>query len=247
MNSVPPADSSDPAPATQKGPRPHRLRRNLLIALAVVVAIYIVFMVVAITTDVVFKNELLSADFRKGSEPFLTDSNADYTYGIVDATYQIKTKIADQGPASSLAFFNRTAYAVNMSADVESVSGDGLFGVGCYSGEDELKGGYLLLAHTDGGVVLLKTVPPDEVELIAENEEAAVPTNNVRIMLSCTNPVLTGSSVPLAGYINGEEVIRATDEDGLDGFTVGGLEFLGQTSGAEVRFTRADAVVSDKD
>jgi hypothetical protein len=215
--------------------------------LAVVVVIYIAFMAVAITTDVVFKNELLSADFRDGSEPFLADSNANYTYGIVDGAYQIEAKTADQGPASSLAFFERTAYAVNMSADVESVSGDGLFGVGCYSGEEELKGGYLLLAHTGGGVLLLKTVPPDEVELIAENEKATVPTSNVRIMLSCSNPVLTGSSVPLAGYINGEEVIMATDEDGLDGFSVGGLEFLGQTAGAEVRFTRALAVVSDKD
>ena len=208
--------------------------------------IYVVFMFVAITTDVVFKNELLTADFRKGSEPFQTDANANYTYGIVDATYQIKTKIADQGPASSLAFFNRTAYAVNMSADVESVSGEGLFGVGCYSGEEELKGGYLLLAHTDGGVVLLKTVPPDEVELIDENEGTTVPTSNVRIKLSCTNP-LRRSSAALAGYINGEEVIKATDNGGLDGFTVGGLEFLGQTPDAEVRFTRADAVVSDND
>lgn len=95
-------------------------------------------------------------------------------------------------------------------------------------------------------MVLLKTVPPNEVELIAENKEATVPTSNVRIKLSCTNPV-GSSSVPLAGYINGEEVIKATDNGGLDGFTVGGLEFLGQTPDAEVRFTRADAVVSDKD
>lgn len=140
MNTVSPADSSDAAPPIQKGRRPHRLRRILLIALAAVVVIYVVFMFVAITSNVVFQNELITADFRNGSEPFLTDSNANYTYGIIDATYQIKTKIADQGPASSLASFNRTAYAVNMSADVESVSGQGLFGVGCYSGEENLKG-----------------------------------------------------------------------------------------------------------
>lgn len=246
MNSVPPADSLEPTPPTPKGRHSHRLRRNLLIALGVVVGVYIAFMAVAITTDVVLSNELLKADFQNGSAPFETGADDNYAYDIVDGKYQITSKTSDPGPTSSLAFFERTAYAVNMSAEIDSVFGDGFFGVGCYSGEGGDDGGYLLLASTDGGVGLIKKVHAREPEVIAMNEEATVPASNVRLKLSCVNPV-AGSTVPLKGYVDGEEVINGSDPHGLDGFTVGGLEFAALSSGADVRFTSAEAVVSDKD
>jgi hypothetical protein len=62
--------------------------------------------------------------------------------------------------------------------------------------------------------------------------------------LTCDDS-LVGSSVSLKGYLNGQQVIQGTDPDGLDGFDLGSLEFAGTTAGAEVRFARVDAIVTN--
>jgi hypothetical protein len=66
----------------------------------------------------------------------------------------------------------------------------------------------------------------------------------VQLRLSCANR-LVGSSVSLKGYLNGQQVISGTDAHGLEGYSVGALEFVTDSAGAEVRFGKAEAVVPD--
>jgi hypothetical protein len=54
-----------------------------------------------------------------------------------------------------------------------------------------------------------------------------------------------GSAVVLKGYLNDQQVISGTDAHGLDGFSVGALDFATDSAGAEVRFNKAKAVVPD--
>ena len=55
----------------------------------------------------------------------------------------------------------------------------------------------------------------------------------------------SGASVSLKGYLNGQQVISGTDAHGLEGYSVGALEFVTDSAGAEVRFGKAEAVVPD--
>jgi hypothetical protein len=62
--------------------------------------------------------------------------------------------------------------------------------------------------------------------------------------LSCDDSLL-GSRVSLTGYLDDQQVVKGTDAHGLSGFGAGTLQFAGTTARAEVRFSRADAVVPD--
>lgn len=232
--------------ASRIGGLPPRRSVKLVIGLAVVDAVVLAVGLAAIVNDTALTDRLLTADFRKGSKPFVTGASADYDIDVVDGTYRIRSRTAEAGPATSFARFRRTAYAVDMSADVASVSKDSFFGVGCLH-DTRRSEGYVLLAHTEGGVALGRTDSGTgsntKGKPIAINEQAAVPAGNVRLQLSCRNrPV--GPSVSLKGYVNGHEVIAGTDDRGFDGFQAGSLVFENPRLGAEVRFSRADAAVT---
>jgi hypothetical protein len=207
----------------------------------------VVVVILAFTAGNAFSSRLLRADFRTGSRPFSTGVTPEVNYDLVDGTYRIQSRTSESGLVSSVAYFARTAYVVDMSAQVVSASGNSVFGVGCLSSEHD---GYYLLAATGGGVALGRkdeeSDSNDRTRLIAANEGAAVPANDVELRLSCSNS-LVGSSVTLTGYVNGREVIQGTDSQGRDGFRMGALVFDSSTSGAEVRFSRADAVVTGTD
>ena len=207
----------------------------------------IVLGLAVVGANTVVDDRLLRADFRTGRGPFVTGVTPEINYDVVDGTYRIQSRTSEPGLATSLANFARTAYAVDMSADVVSVTGDGVFGVGCQSNTDEA---YLLLAGVDGGLALGRKDadrgPSNHTQILATNEEIRVPATNVRLTLSCRSS-LGGSAVTLRGYVDGREVIRGRDADGLDGFRQGVLAFDSSMAGAEVRFSRADAVVTGTD
>jgi hypothetical protein len=211
------------------------------LVLAVAGGVAIAVAVGAIANRTVLTNRLLSADFRDGSGPFTTGTTSGYNYDIVDGTYRIQSRIANPGPADSFADFARTAYAVDMSAEVVSVTREFAFGVGCFNSPSA---GYAFLASTQGGVALVRrdTESGANNRVIATIEQVAVPAANVQLRLSCANH-LVGSSVSLTGYLNGQRVIAGTDAHGLDGFSAGALEFSTDVAGGEVRFGRAQAVV----
>lgn len=224
------------------GPR-RRRRRRLLLVLAVVGGVAIVVAVGAIANRTVFTDRLLSADFGSGSGPFTTGAVTGYHFDLVDGTYRIQSRIANPGPADSFANLARTAYAVDMSADVVSVTGEVAFGVGCFNSPTA---GYALLASPPQGVALVRRDSESGANnrVIATNEQLAVPAANVQLRLSCANR-LVGSSVSLKGYLNGQQVITGTDSDGLDGFSLGALEFMTEAAGAEVQFGKAEAAVTN--
>ncbi len=245
---------TEPLPLTLPGPavwgspagspqRPQRRRRRLLLVLAVAGGVAIAVAVGAIANRTVFTDRLLSADFRDGSGPFTTGTTSGYNYDIVDGTYRIQSRIANPGPADSFANLARTAYAVDISADVVSASREFAFGVGCFHSPSA---GYAFLASTQHGVALVRTDTESGASnrVIVTNEQLAVPAANVQLRLSCDNH-LVGSSVSLKGYVNGQQVISGTDAHGLDGFSLGALEFSTDVAGAEVRFGRAEAVVTN--
>jgi hypothetical protein len=211
--------------------------------LAVVGGVAIVLAVGAIANRTVFNDQLLSADFGNGSDPFMTGTTSGYDFDVVGGTYRIHSRIADPGPAESVANFARTAYNLDISAEVESVTGKGAFGVGCYHSPTT---GYDLLASPQDGVALVRrdTESAANDRVIVTNEQLAVPAANVQLRLSCANQ-LVGSAVVLKGYLNGQQVISGTDANGLDGFSVGALEFVTDSAGVEVRFGKAEAVVPD--
>jgi len=211
--------------------------------LAVAGGVAIAVAVGAIANRTVFTDRLLSADFRDGSGPFTTGTTSGYNYDIVDGTYRIQSRIANPGPADSFANLARTAYAVDISADVVSASREFAFGVGCFHSPGA---GYALLASTQHGVALVRrdTESGANNRVIATDEQLAVPAANLQLRLSCANHFV-GSGVSLKGYLNGRQVISGTDAHGLDGFSLGALEFSTDVAGGEVRFGRAAAVVTN--
>lgn len=239
--SLPPTLAGPPAPGPDAGSPKRRGRRRLLLLLAVVGGVAIVLAVGAIANRTVFTDQLLSADFGNGSDPFMTGATAGYTFNVVGGMYRIQSRIADPGPAESTANLARTAYNLDMSAEVESVTGEGAFGVGCFHSPTM---GYALMASPHQGVALVRRDLESRANnrVIAVNERLAVSAANVQLRLSCANQ-LVGSAVVLNGYLNGQQVINGTDAHGLDGFSVGALEFVTDSAGAEVRFAKAKAVV----
>lgn len=229
-------------------PPPARFgRRRVLLVLGIAVAIVLGVGTFAVVTDVVFTNDLLDAEFRDGSDPFVTGENDDYVIDLVDGTYRIRSRTGSESPARSFARFPRRAYLVDMSADVVSVSGESQFGIGCW--HSTRNDGYVLIARSGGGVSISRT---DETESgwegrrLATNEDVVVPTQNVSLMLSCRT-ALVGSSVTVIGFVDGQEVISVTDPDGYDGFEAGVLVFQSDTKEADARFSRAKAIVTGSD
>jgi hypothetical protein len=196
-----------------------------------------------IANRTVLTDRLLRADFRDGSGPFTTGTTSGYPYDIVDGTYRIQSQTANPGPADSFANLARTACAVDMSADVVSVTEEVAFGVGCFNSPSA---GYALLASPQHGVALVRrdTDSGANNRVIATDEQLAVPAANVQLRLSCDNHFV-GSGVSLKGYLNGRQVISGTDAHGLDGFSLGALEFVTDVAGNEVRFGSAEAVVTN--
>lgn len=117
------------------------------------------------------------------------------------------------------------------------------FGVACWHGRGG--DGYALVAHTDGGVGLIRMDATSDTPL-ALDDKVSVPTGNVSLRLSCIDS-LVGHRISLVGYVNGERVIESSDPDGFDGFVAGALMFQTNAPHGEIRFSRAKAIVTGSD
>jgi hypothetical protein len=234
-----------PGAPFEADPARHRRRRKVVLVATVVGAIALGVAVLAVVNRTVLTDRLLSANFAKGRGPFTTGTSPDYNFALVDGTYRIRSRTGNPDPAQSLANFARTAYDVDMSAEVVSLSQELYVGVGCFTSEET---GYVLLAAPGNGVTLgsvdRRTGSNNGLRVIATNQQVAMPSSNFSLQLSCDDSLL-GSSVSLKGYINGQQVVDGTDPHGLSGFRLGSLQFAATTAGGEVRFTRADAVVTN--
>jgi hypothetical protein len=231
-----------PASATnQLPPRVRRHRRPWIIGIGVVVIVAAAAVIVTVSTNTVLTDHLLTVDFASGSGRFSTGTTPDYSYDIFNGLYRIRKLTSNPDSGVSAAGFARTAYAVDISADIVYVSGDGPFGVGCFNSGDQ---GYALLASPNGGVALLRSdkVSGAKNGVIATNDSVDIPAANIQLKLSCDDS-LTGSSVSLKGYLNGQEVVSGTDSHGLNGFDQGTLELIAPSAGSEIRVASVNAVV----
>ncbi len=218
-----------------------RPRRIVVIVLAIVAALVAAVALYVVANRTVFTDRLLAVDFRNGPGPFLTNDTPDYSLQVVDGTYRIQSRTAQVAPQSSFAMFARTAYVVNITADVASVSPDSSFGVGCLSAPGR---GYIFVALTTGVVHLERVDNRTESNnrRIAD-KQTPVPSGDLTLRLACRdNP---GSSVSLTGYVSGQEVITGRDAHGLDGFRAGVLLFRNPAADAEVRYRSVHATVSE--
>jgi hypothetical protein len=237
----PPLVEEREAPATEQPLSVRRRRRRWIIVAGVVVALVAAGVIATVSTNAVLTDHLLSADFASGSGRFSTGTTPDYSYEIFDGLYRIRSLTSDPGPGETEAGFARKAYAVDISADIVYVSGDGAFGVGCFNSGTQ---GYALLADPSGGMALVRRDRDSGANnrVIATNDSVTIPATNIQLELSCDDS-LTGASVSLKGYLNGQEVVSGTDSHGLNGFDQGTLELIATKAGSEIRVASVNAHV----
>jgi hypothetical protein len=232
-----------PAVPTPQPPAPvrRRRRRAWIIGIGVVVVLAVAAIITVVSTNTVLTDHLLSVAFVSGSGRFSTGTTPDYSYDIYNGQYRIRSLTSDPGPGESAAPFARTAYSVDISADIVYVNGDGAFGVGCFHSGSQ---GYALLANPKGGVALVRRDLDSGANnrVIATNDSITIPAANFQLQLSCADH-LTGSSTDLKGFLNGQEVVSGTDSHGLDGFDQGTLELIATSAESEIRVASVKAVV----
>jgi hypothetical protein len=98
-------------------------------------------------------HDLLHADFSVDAKPFVTRDFGAYTATVINGTYQIQARTTPSRPASSYTWFARTAYNVDVSADVIAVhenGGSAFVGVACLDEPNQNGHGYAFVVDASG-------------------------------------------------------------------------------------------------
>jgi hypothetical protein len=234
--------SADAPPAsgqpTISPPRRRRWARWVGLSAAAVVALGIAS---AVMDRTVLRHDLLSADFESGARPFTVGADFGTVSEVVDGTYRIRTLQPDVGIVSSAAPFTRVAFNVVVSADLVEVDlGDepGAVGVACIDGDRHA--GYALLAGNGGGVVIRRYDEQGETDLL--RDDASLPAPPYRLTLSC-RVESPGGTVALAGSVDGTEIVRGEDPEGIVRFSGTRLVLASDVAGVLARYDNVEAVV----
>lgn len=191
-------------------------------------------------------NQLIDVRFQGTVEPFEVGENGAARYELVDGTYRIMVKGADEF-ATSLGDFPRTAYAVGVRAEVIEITDPGLeVAVECRGpgsgGGDELAG---YAFHTGpGGDFVLVRLDPGGGAILEDGTDGRIGAIR-RVSILC-EPGLDGN-VSVTGFVNGFPVAMAEDQDGYDAYTYAGLTVRAERAFSDVRFTRVWARVPDRE
>lgn len=202
--------------------------------------------VVLVGINMLLTHDLLDEHFSTSQGEFLTGANEGHTFAIDDGAYVITSRSANAGGAFTFANLARTAYAVSADVDVVEIPADpeAFVGIAC-AAPGGVEGYYLVVRGSGPGVALVRITQGalESPEVLAVDESADI--TNVRSMsLDCTKwPV--GDTVDLVGYVNGEQVLTATDPYGIDGFDTVVLHFSSPDAGASEVFDNVRAVVPE--
>jgi hypothetical protein len=116
---------------------------------------------------------------------------------------------------------------------VDDAGGDAFVGVTCWGSPAF---GYLGAVGSDGSTVILRAYNDRKPDLLSEGSEA--PSIQVGTPAQLSLDCRGGGSAPteLVLRVNGEEVERAEDPEGLDGFMGVGLWYASERADAVVRW-----------
>jgi hypothetical protein len=193
--------------------------------------------------ETVLTHDLLHEDFSDGAGRFRVGTTSGYRFDVVDHAYAIESTTTPEYPARAFAWFARTAYNVDLSADVAAMadpSGQGGVGIGCFDDPTGNGHGYefavekdtfLLLKDDDAGVDVLANVPATQ----------GWPPAGHRLRITCS-PSLSGD-VTIHGYVDDAAVIDTVDLGGFGQYRSMVLLLHTDEAGVSVRFDNVTAVV----
>jgi hypothetical protein len=197
------------------------------------------------STPAPVKQKLLSATFTKGAGVFHTGSTRDFRYAVRDGVYVMTSTTSKGGMAKSYGEFSRTAYTVDLSADVVDVQKatlDGLVGIACM--DARALNGVMVLTSVDGatGVVMpvVKGDPQDPI-LSWTEQVASVPLLSLRLSTDVTSSSRTRATVRV--WVNGSPVPGTGTMTGFKGCSGAVLTLLVEKKGASVGFDNVLATV----
>lgn len=239
----PPPDTPLPPGGVAPANPVRRRRRWWVGAIAVVVVIIGASAVYALLDRTALRHDLLEADFERGPGAFREGATADYEFKVTGRAYRISAIGKPSSPASAFANFRRIAYNVDVTADVVAVTGFGPdTGVGIGCGDKPISNGHgyefdvssrgYRIVRTDGSdVSLLGSVP----------EPVTLTSTPLTLRITCS-PSANGH-ITVRGYLNGKEVIQASDPQGLTTFRSALLLLEADTTGQSVTFDNVVALV----
>lgn len=193
-------------------------------------------------------HDLLSADFQSGPAPFTAIQKPAFAADVVDGTYRIQTTAPNPGPIFSYALFARTAYSVDISADVKELSapGDDVVwgGIGVSNGAGDH---YYILGVDNVGDVTVGRIEPDksthEVASGSDPDVKAGAPFTLKLSIVQRDPLT--SAVSLTAFVNGRQVVSGKDS-GIDGFARGVVHLITDKQGAVIRVDNVAATVPGK-
>jgi len=221
-----------------------RKRRRLVIVTAVVLAVLIAGVGALMLVDrTVLRHDLLEADFDAEAKPFRVGSSPEYEFSLAAGGYRITAVAGPTSPAAAFAWFRRHAYNVDITAELVAVQGfgkDTAAGIGCEDKPNSNGHGYEFtvsantyrIVRTDGSAPALLASSPST---------RALDGRVTRLRVTCSP--LPGNFIEIRGYVDGVEVIQATDPNGLDVFRSVVLILEADAIGQQATFDNVVAVV----
>lgn len=243
---LPPPKMLPPPTAVAPDARPgNNLRRGRrtgwIIAGAMAIGI-VVLGLFAFGSEQLLTHDLLGAEFTEDDKTFFVGEVSGYRSEVRDGKYRLTaTSPSPTTPLETFGFFARTAYNVDIQADIVALdTDDGAVGLECVNvaGGGAAGARYLFLAGTtgDGYSIALVTNSIANAEVHA-NEGGPQLRAGQRIGLRCSDRSVTG-------LVDGKAVI-AIRNPAFDSFEAAALVFATQTEGDWVEFDHVTAVVPE--
>lgn len=239
-------DSSGGAPPPRRRPGGVPVWVWVLIGVGALtsVAIASIGIFAAVGLNQLLTHDLLHENFSTAEGSFPVGTHLDHSFAVEDGSYVITSLEADAGGAFAYATLARKAFALTAEVDVVSMSGsDPMFvGIAC-AAPGAVDGYYLIVDRSGTGAILIRMDPRpiDEISPLAVDESITAGTVE-SLRLDCVDEPL-GTAVALTGYVNGELVLTARDEAGMDGFDTVVLHTSSAAAGDRVGFDNVDVVV----
>lgn len=228
-----------PTPPTRK-----RWKRRLAIGGGITVLVLVGAGVLSLVLDrTLLRHDLLTAEFDTTPDPFRTGTQGEYRFSLVDGAYRIESAVTPTGPGSAFAWFTRTAFNVDLAADVTAFthsSPQTAVGIGCMDSPAKNGHGYIFATGPAGDAITKADLTGTTVLGREDPSENWSPAGH-RLRITC-RPVGSGD-IEVVGYIDGVEVLVAVDPDGYDSFRSALLVLYADDAGDAAQFDHVIAVV----
>ncbi len=231
--------------AIQPTPQPpKRWKRRLAIGGGITALVLVVAGVFGVVLDrTVLRHDLLAAEFDTSAGPFRTGEQGDYRFSLAGGAYRVEAALDPTGPGSAFAWFSRTAFNVDLAADVTAFTHAGpqtAVGIGCMDSPTENGHGYVFATGPIGDAITKPDRAGTTVLERGTRSEDWTPAGH-RLRITC-RPVGDGD-IEVTGYIDGVAVLTAVDPNGYDTFQSALLVLYADDAGDSAQFDHVIAVV----